>query len=163
MPQLLDRLSHKRRKRQLLLRDQLLEIPRDPIPAIDIERKTAIGRTITTMTKNTGATTTTIAITTTTGLTITVEATITVGAMTNTEGTIIATATTIAATTITVVTRNTIGRMTIVGTIIATSDNRGTTVSCFLLLHATTILPRENVYLDVDRRSVAWLAQSVSV
>ena len=91
MPQLLDRLSHKRRKRQLLLRDQILEIPRDPVPATNIEMTTAIRRTITT------------------------------------EGTIIAAATTIAATTITVVTKRTIGKMTIVGTIIATDDHQGTT------------------------------------
>ena len=52
----------------------------------------------------------------------TVAITATAEAMTITEGTIIA-----IATTITVITRNTIGKITIVGTIIATADNRGTT------------------------------------
>ena len=115
MPQHSDRWSHKRRKRQLLLHGQLLEIPRDPVPATDIEMTTAIGRTITTTMKTTCAMKTTVTITTTARVT------------TIAEGTIIAAATTIAAMTITVFMRNTIGRMTIVGTIIATADNRGTT------------------------------------
>ena len=76
---------------------------------------TAIGRTITTTMKTTCAMKTTVTITTTARVT------------TIAEGTIIAAATTIAAMTITVVTRITTGRMTIVGTIIATSDNRETT------------------------------------
>ena len=37
------------------------------------------------------------------------------------------------------------------------------TIGCFLLLHATTALPRENMYLEVDRRSDASPAQSASV
>ena len=81
MPQLLDRLSEKRRKRELLLRDQLLEIPRDPVPATDIEMTTAIGRTITTATKTIGATMTTTAITTIAATTTTVTTMITIGTM----------------------------------------------------------------------------------
>ena len=109
MPQRSDRLSHKRRKRRLLLLDLILEAPRSPVPARDIEMTNAIGRTITTTTKTTGATTTTVTITTTAEVTAT------------TEGTIIAAATTIAATTTTVVTMIMIGRMIIVVTIIATT------------------------------------------
>ena len=115
MPQLLDRLSHKPRKCQLLLHDQLLESPKDPVPTTVIEMTTAIGRTINTAAKTTGVTTTTVAITT-----------IAEG-MIMAEGTIIAAGTTIATTTITVATRNTIGRMIIIGTIITTADNRATT------------------------------------
>ena len=108
MPQPFDKLSHKRRTRRLLLLGQLLETLRDPVPALDIEMTTAIGRTINTAAKTTGVTTTTVAITT------------------------IAEGTTIAATITTVVTRSTIGRMTIVVTIIATATtptngNQGTT------------------------------------
>jgi hypothetical protein len=36
-------------------------------------------------------------------------------------------------------------------------------VGCFLLLHAIAALSRENAYPDVDRRSAALVAQSVSV
>ena len=109
MPQPSDKLSHKRRKFRLLLLDQLLETPTDPIPVKDIEMTTAIGRTITTTTRTTCATTTTTAITTMDEV------------RTIAEGTIIIAATTIAATTTTVAMRSTIGRMIIVVTIIATT------------------------------------------
>ena len=97
MPQPSDRLSHKRRKRRLLLLDQLLETLRDHVLVKDIEMTTVIGRTITTATKTIGATMTTTAITT------------------------IVEGTTIAAMTTTVAMRSTIGRMIIVVTIIATT------------------------------------------
>ena len=81
---------------------------------------TAIGRTITTMMKTTGATMKTVAITTT------AELTITVAVMTIAGGMIIVAATTTVVTKITVVMRITIGKMTIFRMIIATTDNRET-------------------------------------
>ena len=73
MPQPSSKLSHKLRKCRLLLLDQLLETPRGPVPAKDIEMTTA--------TKTTGATTTTAAITTIVEVTTITAATTTVATM----------------------------------------------------------------------------------